>query len=244
MKKSILFFALSLLLGCESSKDTSVAPGAGVGGSMARFTIAANTLYMVNKNSLRLYDISNTADPKPGASIRLGFGVETIFPYRNNLFIGTQTGMYIYDIAQPQAPKQISLYQHIMSCDPVVAQGNLAFVTLRNGTTCRNGANTLDVVDFSNPASPKLLKSYPMQNPHGLGVDGNLLFVCEGDYGLKVLDITNPLDIKQIEWFSDIRTYDVIPYRKVVVVTGKDGIAQYSYADPKHLTLLSKLPVE
>lgn len=248
MKSLYILSLLAVIMACQSSKDGSISPGAGVGGSMARFTVAGDMLYTVNNTSLQLYSIANSANPVKGNNIGLGFGVETIFPYGQNLFIGTQTGVYIFDITQPASPKKLALYQHIMSCDPVVAQGNLAFSTLRSGTACRNGgtvgANVLDVIDFTNPSAPKLLKSYPMQNPHGLGVDGNLLFVSEGDYGLKVLDITDPLNAKEIAWFKEIRTYDVIPNQKVLIVTGPDGLFQYSYANPKEITLLSKLPIE
>ncbi len=247
--KHLLFAGLLAgLAACQKGSDGSISPGAGIGGSMARFTVAGDMLYTVNSKSLQTYTIANSANPVKGTTIPLGFGVETIFPYGKNLFIGTQTGVYIFDITQQDSPKKLALYQHIMSCDPVVAQGNLAFSTLRSGTACRNGgvvgANVLDVIDFTNPSAPKLLKSYPMQNPHGLGVDGNLLFVSEGDYGLKVLDITDPLNAQQMAWFKDIRTYDVIPNQKVLIVTGPDGLFQYSYANPKEITLLSKLPIE
>jgi hypothetical protein len=239
---------ISLLAGC--SKDSTGADaipnassGAGTGGSMARFTVAGNSLYMVSNSSLQVYDLSRNTDPKPGVKLTLGFGLETIFPYNQNLFIGTQTGMYIYDISQPNAPRQLSLYRHIVSCDPVVAQGNTAYVTLRSGTTCRGNTsfNSLDVIDVSNLQAPRVLKSYPMKNPHGLGIDGNLLFVCEGDFGLKVLDVSNPLAIKQLQFIENVRTYDVIPNRNVLIVTGKDGIYQYSYAEPGTLKLLSRL---
>lgn len=241
----ILLFPLLLLACSKDGGSDSPSPGSGTGGSTARFTISGNTLYMVSNSDLQAYDISRSSDPRPGSKTTLGFGVETIFPYRNNLFIGTQTGMFIYDISRPDSPQRVSLYTHIQSCDPVVAQGNYAYVTLRSGTNCRNVAvNNLDVVDIGNPASPKLLKSYPMKNPHGLGVDGSLLFVGEGDYGLRVMDISNPLDVREIQYFDSTRTYDVIPTKKRLIVTGPDGIYQYSYADGKQLTLLSKIPVQ
>lgn len=222
-----------------------MSPGAGVGGSTARFTIGGNNLYTVSNTSLQAYDITTSNNPKKGATIPLGFGVETIFPYRTNLFIGTQTGMYIYDVTQPGAPKQVSLYTHIQSCDPVVAQGNYAYVTLRSGTPCRNvSLNTLDVVDISNLANPKLLRSYPMKNPHGLGVDDTFLFIGEGDYGLRVMDISNPLDIREVQYFDNVKTYDVIPTQKRLIVTGPDGIYQYGYADLKQLKLLSTIPIQ
>ncbi|WP_080055948.1 LVIVD repeat-containing protein [Spirosoma aerolatum] len=242
----ILLSLIGISTACSSSSD-SVSPGTGVGGSTARFTISGNTLYTVSNTALQAYDISESGNPKKGTNTKLGFGVETIFPYRNNLFIGTQTGMYIYDISQPNTPKQVSLYTHILSCDPVVAQGNYAYVTLRTGTNCRNQSvtvNSLDVIDISTVSNPKLLRSYQMTNPRGLGADSTLLFVGEGDYGLRVMDISNPLDVKELEYFYNTKTYDVIPTQKRLIVTGPTGIYQYSYADFSQLKLLSQIPVQ
>ena len=123
-------------------------------------------------------------------------------------------------------------------------QGNLAYVTLRSGTGCRNGLNLLDIIDVSNLSAPRVLKSIPMINPHGLGVDGTMLFICEGDSGLKMFDLSNPTDPKLLQHITNVRSYDVIPSRNVLIVTGKDGIYQYSYADRKELKLLSKLTIE
>lgn len=246
--KSILYGLLlvAFLGACSQDSSDAVSPGTGTGGSTARFTIAGNTLYIVTNTSLQAYDISQNINPQPGTKTTLGFGVETIFPYGNHLFIGTQTGMYIYERDANGQPRYVSQYNHIMSCDPVVVQGKYAYVTLRNGTDCRNpaAANVLDVLDISDLRSPKILRSYPMRNPHGLGIDGNLLFITEGDHGLRMLDATNPTDIKEIQFLTDVKAYDVIPKEQLLIVTGKDGIYQYSYADPTQLTLISKLPVE
>ncbi|WP_332367968.1 hypothetical protein [Spirosoma telluris] len=172
MKQSI-YTLLSVILLTDCSSASSVdnpTPGAGTGGSTARFTVSGNTLYTISNTDLQAYDISASSNPQKGSKTRLGFGVETIFPYKNNLFIGTQTGMYIYDINQPNTPKSVGIYTHVLSCDPVVVQGNYAYVTLRSGTNCRNQSvttNSLDVIDISNLASPKLLRSYSMTNPRG-----------------------------------------------------------------------------
>ncbi|AQG82402.1 LVIVD repeat-containing protein [Spirosoma montaniterrae] len=247
MRPTLYFFISLLLFSCaQDSGNSAPSPGAGIGGSTARFTVSGNTLYLIHNDDLHAYDITQSSDPKPGNKTDLWTnGVETIFPYRNNLFIGTQTGMLIYDVRQPGNPLRLGVYTHIQACDPVVAQGNYAYVTLRSGTTCRaTTINSLDVIDISNLVSPKLIKSYAMKNPHGLGVDGSLLFVGEGDYGLRVMDVSNPLDVREMQYIDSVRTYDVIPTQKRLIVTGPNGIYQYGYADLKQLTLLSKIPVQ
>ena len=245
MKSIVYSLILIALFSACSKSDSAVSPGAGIGGSTARFTIAGNTLYLVSSTTLRTYDIAQSNDPKPGEKTKLGIGVETIFPYRNHLFIGTQTGMFIYEIGANGQPKYVSQYAHVQSCDPVVVQGDYAYVTLRSGTECRNPVanNVLDVLDIRDLRTPKVLRSYPMSSPYGLGIDGNLLFVTEGDKGLRMMDATKPTDLREIQHLTDVRAYDVIPNEKLLIVTGKDGIYQYSYADPTQLKLLSKLDV-
>ncbi len=240
----ITFLLLSLAACSEDSFNQNNASGggeSGQGGSLARFTIAGSYLYTVNNKSLVTYDITSSTPQRLSNTI-IGNNIETIFPYQDKLFIGSQTGMYIYSRANPAQPSFISLYEHIQSCDPVVAQGNYAYVTLRSGTDCRFGSNLLDVIDVSNPAAPEIVNSYQMLNPHGLGIDGNLLFVCEGRYGLKVYDASNPEDPTLIQFIEDFQAYDVIPRDGVLIITGDDGIFQYRYdQENQTMTYLSQL---
>lgn len=247
MKRFFYILSLAGLVmagGCSSDSNSAMAPGtAGTGGSMARFAIGGNHLYTVTNSNLKAYDISQPADPKPGADIKIGVRIETIFPYGDNLFIGSQTGMHIYGVQTPGKPAFLSTYTHVQSCDPVVVQGNYAYVTLRNGNTCRTGQNLLDVIDIRDLQNPRIIQSYPMQNPHGLGIDGNTLFVCEGQYGLKVFDASRPDNLTETQFIPGVHSFDVIPRNQVLIVVGKDGLYQYNYSDPKQLSLLSKIPI-
>lgn len=224
-----------------SSLDGKSVPGQdGQGGSMARFTISGNHLYTVDNTSLTHYDISNPDNPEMGTRTQLGFGnVETIFPYQNNLFIGTQMGMIIMGIQNPSSPAVVSQISHITSCDPVVADSRYAYVTLSTGTTCRGTIDELQIIDLQNIMQPNLLKTYPMVNPKGLGIDGANLFVC--DEGLKLYDATNVNNLALKQQFN-INAYDVIPDKGNLLVIGSDGFYQYSYLNNK-LELLSKIAV-
>jgi hypothetical protein len=82
-----------------------------------------------------------------------------------------------------------------------------------------------------------------MTNPHGLGIDGDLLFICDGNAGMKVFNASNPLTVGDnlIQQFSSIQATDVIPHNEVAILIGEDGLFQYSYSNPSQLTLLSKI---
>src|SRR5688572_8919179 len=123
-KISFLLGILIYVVSCtkEGSPDNNSAPGnTGTGGSLARFTIAANHLYLADHSSLVVFDLAIPANPVRKTEIQIGFGVETIFPYQDKLFIGSNTGMFIYSIANPSNPVKLGEARHVRSCDPVVA---------------------------------------------------------------------------------------------------------------------------
>ncbi len=217
----------------------------GVAGSMARFALYDDYLYTVNQSTMQLFNIKTPAEPKIGNKIQMNWGIETIFPYKDKLFIGSQTGMYIYDNVNPEKPVQLSVFQHTRVCDPVVVHDNIAYVTLRSGNQCGGFTNQLDVVDITNLLNPKLLKSYPMRNPHGLGVVFPNLFICEGAYGLKSFDMRDAMNIDRnlLQHIEDLNAFDVIPLEKSLLLIGKDGFYQFDVSNPRQLRQLSHIPV-
>ncbi len=216
----------------------------GQGGSMARFTIYDDYLYAATHTDLLVFNITNQQQPDSVNKVNLGWGIETIFPYENKLFIGSNTGMYIFDNSDPSKPVRMSLFQHVRACDPVVVEGTKAYVTLRNGM-CGLAPNRLDVVDVSNISQPKLIKSYEMENPHGLSINNKNLMICEGPYGLKSFDASDDYNIKLNQHIKNIDAFDVIPISNtLLIMIGKDGLYQYDYSDPKNLRQLSHIKVK
>ncbi len=217
----------------------------GTGGSMARFAIYMNFLYTIDDYQMNVFNIDNLYDPLPGNVINMGWGIETIFPYKDKLFIGAQNGMHIYDNAIPTEPVYISSFMHVTTCDPVVVNDQYAYVTLRSGNVCNGFTNQLDVINIENLDNPYLIKSYSMQNPHGLGLDDQTLFITEGELGLKVFDVSDPntIDANLIKEFQNINGFDVIPNDGLLMMIGDDGLYQYDYRDIGNIELLSVIPV-
>lgn len=227
----------------DNAQSFSGTEGAsGVGGSMARFVITGDYLYAVDKQNLLTFDIS-AEEPQPASKENVGWNIETIFSADSSLFIGSESAMYIYDITFPATPEQLSVYSHLTACDPVVVEGDIAYVTLREGSRCPRSVNRLEVIDVKDRSNPKLMAEYEMINPHGLGIDNGVLFISEGDAGLKILDAGNPLEIKQLRHIKEIKTFDVIPLNDLLMVTGSDGIHQYDYSDIENIEHLSTITV-
>ena len=241
----ITFVGVQSSFSSDASKSSNTGPTSGQAGSMARFALYDNYLYTINQNEMQLFDIKTLEKPVQGAKISMNWGIETIFPYKDKLFIGSTTGMHIYDNANPAQPVKLSTFSHVTSCDPVVVEGNTAYVTLRTGNNCNRGVNVLDVLDVTDLRNPTLIKSYPMQNPHGLGVDFPNLFICEGTNGLKSLDVSQTMDVKQLQQINNMNAYDVIPLAgKHLLMVGKDGLYQFDYSNPSQLRQISVIPVK
>ncbi len=217
----------------------------GTGGSTARFTIVGDYLYNVDQSNLMTWSIGNGFSRVNTQNI--GWGIETIFPYESNLFIGSETGMHIYDNSNPELLVHLSTFQHARACDPVVVEGNTAYVTLRNGSACESFINQLDVIDITSLTNPTLIKTYPMSNPHGLSVRDNTLFICEGDFGLKIFDASDSekIDRNLLADVSSIKSTDVIalPDNRLLVI-GSEGFYQYDVTNVESPELLSLILVE
>ncbi|MFT6001250.1 MAG: hypothetical protein ACI81P_003719 [Neolewinella sp.] len=218
----------------------------GQGGSLARFTISNGTLYAVDNNSLRVFDLADPENPVFSDNVDLGWGIETIFPYEDKLFIGANNGMHIYSVANPTAPVKLSTFEHVLSCDPVVVANDKAYVTLWGGRDCGSVGDQLEIIDVSDATNPVSLQITPMSNSHGLGVAEGKLFLCAQWEGLKVFDLTDEgLLGEQLSSLNNINARDVIVLPGdndlIVLGYGEDGVQQFDYTDEGQLTATSRI---
>lgn len=222
------------IISCDGDSSSNT----GKSGSMARFAISGNHLYTVSNWDLSVFDISNAAKPEKVSGQFLSGFAETIFSKDSILFFGTRNGMLIYDNTNPAKPVFMSDYSHIYSCDPVVVHKNFAFVTLNSSSwNCGRSTNRLDIIDVSDLDNPIAVAQHDMVSPKGLGIDGNMLFVC--DDGLKAYKLDDFSNIELMDKF-DVDAYDVIPDNGYLFLIGNDGFHQFKYTD-KSLYKLSSI---
>ncbi len=245
-----VYFALSNTQVDRStaSAGTGQPETVGQGGSLARFTIAKGMLYAVDESSLRTFSLANPTVPEFIGISNLDYGIETIFPQGDHLYIGANNGLHIYSVETPTEPEYLSTFAHVRSCDPVVVQGDLAYVTMWGGSNCGNQGDQLMVVDVSDPRKPTLVQETPMENSHGLGIDGNRLFLAAGDKGVRVYSLLDdgrlgPL-LHQATGFN-AKDVIVLPSQQRLIAFGWEqaGIEQYDYTEDGAPTAVSHFSV-
>ena len=226
----VLLVVTAFIAGCVDSSSDGDSSDVGVGGSTAQFVIQQGHLITVEPDRIQLFDLADSFSPELVSSYKPTgrLDVETVFPYQNNrLLFGTTEGVVIMDHSTPGTLTEVSFASHLTSCDPVIAQGNYMYVTLRDGRSCDRGFNAeklnqLIVYDITDDTRPIRKTTVELDQPWGLGISGTSLFVCYAS-GLKEYDVTNPINPVEVADYTE-SCNDIIASTNPMIITGDDGI--------------------
>jgi hypothetical protein len=159
--------------------------------------------------------------------------IETIYYADYHLFIGGERGVFIYDIEDGKDPQYRGEFEHVESCDPVVVDGNRAYVALRGEGPCGGRMNQMDILDVSDVTHPRRIDSYDNVNsPFGLAARNGTVILADGPSGLRTLDASNPRRVVQCSILDDITPFDVIWHNDILIVTADEGFFIFDASDP------------
>lgn len=248
LKQSLLALAaagLLVLSGC-GTESTDIGPStvggggasgsggaaSGQGGSLGRFAVADQYLYVIDGQELRQFNLALPDDPTAHNQLPITITPETLFPMGDSLLLvgGTQ-GMAAYSLGADGRIRLEGTYNHVTSCDPVVANNTHAYVTLRsrNQGFCTGFVNELQALDISNLSQIHQVGSLSLDFPLGLSLNPNenQVLVCAED-GLVAVDITDPTQMTREQTYSEVDGRDliVLPNDLVLVLT-PSGLEQY-----------------
>lgn len=210
-------------------------------GSMTRFLPIDRYLYTINFNELVLFSIGENYQPSRFARLDTGTQAETLFQLNDLLFVGSTTGMLMYDVSSPSNPNYLNSIEHFRSCDPVVADENYAYVTLRGGTNCFTQTNELQIIDIRNPEELSVVARQVMFNPHGLAIHQDYLLVCDGSAGLKVVDVSDREEPQILSTDNIPFAYDIIVDFPSAIVVGEGILYQYDLSNLPEIVKTNEL---
>lgn len=215
----------------------------GTGGSYAKFQIYDNALYTLDDYKLNTFNITDYNSISKVSETWLGgwFGgeLETTFILKEYMFIGATNGMHIVGLQDEFNPIYASSFTHSTGCDPVVVEGNTAYITVRGGNTCGAIEDQVNIIDVTDINTPIEYSTYFLSSPYGLGIKNHILYVCN-DSGINVFDAQNPNEIV-LQNTIETTSKDVIPLSSHLIAVGENVIHQYNYTDNFGLELISTL---
>ena len=231
-------WSLDALANFESANGGNV----GTGGSYAKFQINNNALYTVESYNLKVFNITNPTETFYDKTVYMtewmGGGVfETLFKQKEFLFVGSTNGMYIVNAFDEFNPYFVSGFAHATACDPVVVQGNTAYITVRGGSNCGSIEDQVNIIDITNIQNPTLISTYLLNQPYGLGIKDDVLYVCANG-NLNVFDATNSTELTLENTYED-EVKDVIALDTHLIAVGINKIIQYNYGENHTLEVMS-----
>lgn len=231
-KTNYLYFDYSNQLIPQSTVPSSFAGnGTDIKGTLNKIAVHQNYVYVIGNDCIFTFQDSPSNITKLNKEY-VGSNLETIYPQNNNLFIGTRFSMIVMSISNPSMPSYISEYNHPTSCDPVLPNGNVAYLTLRTGdfSGCSGDVNSISVLNISNVSNPIKIDEFTLASPYGMTLINTNLFVGEGANGITIFDATNPSSIVQTTHNASVKAFDIIKHptiNDVILTTGTNGLTQY-----------------
>lgn len=232
----LIVFAVSC---SKDANNANASADTGKGGSLARFTIAAGHLYLADNFSIEVYDLADPTNPVKKTSAYIGFFVETIYPYQDKLFIGSRDGMFVYSITDPAHPVKLGEARHVRSCDPVVANDTIAYITLMGNPNCGPAQDGLYVYNIKNITSPAQVSLLPVSTPLGLGLKDSVVFICRGNSGLSLVNVKDPASPQLMYTIGDADFKDVIPLDDILICYVSNGLLIYDIRDLNQIKKIS-----
>ncbi|NIJ46175.1 hypothetical protein FHR24_002653 [Wenyingzhuangia heitensis] len=210
----------------------------GQGGSLSTFTLKGDYLYTVDYNKLNSFLIegANQKNPAFVGAINVGFGIETLSSFGDNLFIGSTSAMYIYGLQNPAVPNFKSISNHFRACDPVIANEQNAFVTIHGGSRCGGDSNQLKVYNITDVENPVLLLDKTLVEPKGMALYGDYLFVA--DTAIRIFDVSD-VENGNVSFVHKIdrNVNDLIIRENHLFAIGNNGVYQYTLENSTDLTV-------
>lgn len=256
MKNLFVVAIFALLFGASCDSNSSVfgtSDEGAISGKYRTILVVDNFMYAVNDSELITFDITDNENPAELDKKDVGVDIENIYHSEGNLFIGSKSHLHIYAIASNGVPTKKSDTEYVQfnnddvtPCDPVVASQDMAYVTLsstwwNDEDPCGSAIdiNELRVYDVSNLENPLLVETTEMNSPKGLSIDGDYLFVSNGDQGFTVYEVDHKGNTTRINQELGFTSYDLIAKDGKLLVVSTEEIRQYDYTDINDIKLYS-----
>ncbi len=144
--------------------EIALAPAGFWGGSNESISVVGNIAYVGEGAGLVILDISNLNNPVVLNRLYLANRVRDIFIKDDHVYVAVrETGLFIFSITTPSAPKQIGFYPVTTGSVRVAIAGDSAYVM---------GYGGFIILDISDPSSIQLLGSYTIPEEAERGIYG------------------------------------------------------------------------
>lgn len=205
----------------------------------ARAVDAAGSLvYLLDQNSLQVFDVGNPAEPEVIGSLYVGPEPYDVAVSGRYAFVSSYwSGLLVVDIGDPARPVPLGSVQLQGAPFDIAVSWPYVYVA--------SSWRRLQVVDASDPSAPRLVAELPTPDESvAVAASGRLVLVAGGAAGLLVVDAADPEAPRLIATYempgttSDVELRGDLAY----VANSRSGLELVDLRDPLRPTLASRYP--
>ena len=197
---------------------------------LVRTSIGGNQYLVVgNGENLSIINVQNPTTPSLVANVSLPSTAEGVATSGTYAYIADGgAGLQIYDISTPSSPSPVSQVDSISWAEGVVISQPYCYMAAGGKT---------HIFDISNPAAPALLSQIPSFSGgwhQDVNVRSGYAYISEFDYGIQVVDVSNPNSPQQVNWVdTGYRTaFVVFDGNYAYVANGDSGLRVLDVSTP------------
>ncbi len=198
--------------------------------------VAGPRLYVATQlNGVRIVDVSDPAAPREVGAYASPTSPETVVAVDNTLYVMDEVAdLRVVDVTAPAAPREVGAYDlHAPDDgDAIALVGHTAYVSERerwgDGPT---GVGRLWIIDVSDRTAPRGLGFYPISG--SLTVADHTMYVATGEAGLRILDLSDPVQPREVGAFTGGKAYAVqVVGHTAYVTSDSPSLRILDVADP------------
>jgi len=241
MKSFLLLFFALFLFSCEKSDSLDSSSGSSKSGSTASMIIYQGYMYVLDNDAIRVMTLADPKNPTIVTKLSIGPGNETLFAYKTHLFVGNNSGMKVVDITDPTHPILVVDIPQFQSHDPIVVRNDTAFQTRHWGEEDGSHGGTLLIYDVTEPSNPWQIGNLNLEFPLGLDYKDDILFVCNGRFGLDILSLKITDRPELINTITSVNVRDCIVLDNRLVCQSGSGLIIFDITAAEKPILLKKI---
>jgi hypothetical protein len=183
-------------LNLERSEEVLTYSGSTLWDYMTDVEVYGTIMYALDINGLRIFDITDVTTPTLIKNIYFGFGATPNLMSRDGhfLFISRADRMYIFDIAEPLEPQQVSVTVLNGTLMDIQVIGNRAYVGIVRYSNDHSNTPALYILDITDLSTPHILGKYESPSWYKdarkfVIVDNYIYSVCHWDDRIEVISI-------------------------------------------------------
>jgi hypothetical protein len=189
--------------------------------------VSGSYAYIAAHEGLSVIDISTLNKPEQVGYCETPGSAFDVFVSGHYAYIADWAFFTVIDISDPRNPTEVGQCDQIG--DQVVVSGQYAFV-------CAEDIGKIGVIDISEPENPTEVNTiYLWSSVTGIWVSGMYLYATEFDFGLYVIDISDPLNPEIVGYrvwydFSGVYVSGLYAY----VIRQSNELCIFDISNPSH----------